>query len=44
MQVIGEAMAGFAGEASEGMGVHVTDDDIRYHHPTVVIRPIAIFR
>jgi hypothetical protein len=38
------ALAGFKGEASDRLGVHVEDDDLSYAHPAVVVRPLAIYR
>ena len=43
-RTIVEAMSNFKGGSSDAMGVHVDDDDITFRQPTVVVRPIAIFR
>ena len=44
MKVIGDAMSGPFSEAAEAMGVRITEDDIKYRHPAVIVHPIAIFR
>jgi hypothetical protein len=41
---IRDAFAAFKGSAIEGLGVHVEDGDVTYVYPTVVVRPIAIYR
>jgi hypothetical protein len=41
---IRDAFAALKGSAVEGLGVHIEDGDITYVHPTVVVRPIAIYR
>ncbi|HXG40697.1 MAG TPA: hypothetical protein VNJ28_07110 [Candidatus Limnocylindrales bacterium] len=41
---IATALASFQGEVSETMGVPITETDITYRYPTVVCRPIAIYR
>lgn len=43
-RTIAEALTAFKGPAVEALGITVSDDDITYKHPTVVVRPIAIFR
>jgi hypothetical protein len=43
IQVMTEAMRHFA-EPGQDLGVEVSDDDLTFSYPTVVLRPIAIFR
>ena len=43
-RTIAEALRNFKGQATEGMGIEIEDDDIMYVHPAVVVRPIAIYR
>lgn len=44
VEIAEEALKNFQGEVADELGVRLTDDDLAFSHPDVILRPLAIFK